>query len=46
MTGGLPFEVRIPNENTLQALHESEAMRGRARYRSSEDLLDDLDKNG
>ncbi|PMS34977.1 DNA-damage-inducible protein J [Trinickia symbiotica] len=44
MTRGLPFEVRIPDETTLRALRESEEMRGRARYRSSEDLFDDLDK--
>ena len=44
VTRGLPFEVRVPNETTLQALRESEAMSGQARRGSSKEIFDELDK--
>jgi DNA-damage-inducible protein J len=44
VTRGLPFEVRVPNETTLQALRESEEMSGQARRRSSKEMFDELDK--
>ncbi|RKP59281.1 type II toxin-antitoxin system RelB/DinJ family antitoxin [Pararobbsia silviterrae] len=46
VTRGLPFEVRIPNEITSQALRESDEMSGRARRRSSKEMFDELDKEG
>ncbi|QET04131.1 type II toxin-antitoxin system RelB/DinJ family antitoxin [Cupriavidus pauculus] len=46
LTRGLPFEVRIPNETTLEALHESRAMKGSARLGSAQELFDELEKKG
>jgi DNA-damage-inducible protein J len=41
--GGLPFDVRISNETTLQALHESRSMKGKARFDSPADLFNELE---
>ena len=38
---GLPFEVRIPNKTTRQAIKELKAGKGK-RYKSSQQLMDDL----
>lgn len=46
LTHGLPFEVRIPNEATLEALRESRAMKGTARFASAQELMDELEKEG
>ena len=39
---GLPFEVKIPNAETIAAIEELEAGKG-VRVNSLEDLLDDVD---
>ena len=39
---GLPFEVKIPNAETIAAIEELEAGKG-VRVNSLEDLLDDAD---
>lgn len=39
---GLPFEVKIPNGETIAAIEELEAGKG-VRVNSLEDLLDDAD---
>ena len=39
---GLPFEVKIPNAETMAAIEELEAGKG-VRVNSLEDLLDDVD---
>ena len=38
---GLPFEVKIPNDETLAAIHELESGKGK-KYDSMKDLRDDL----
>ena len=40
---GLPFEVRVPNETTRQALRQAEAREGLADFDSADALFDDLD---
>jgi len=39
----LPFELKVPNVETQEAIKEARAM-GRARFASAEDLIDDLEK--
>ena len=39
---GLPFEVRVPNETTLEALRQAEAREGLASFESADALFDDL----
>ena len=39
---GLPFEVKIPNDETLAAIHELESGKGK-KYDSMKDLWSDLD---
>jgi DNA-damage-inducible protein J len=39
---GLPFEVKIPNDETLSAIHELESGKGK-KYDSMKDLWSDLD---
>lgn len=42
---GLPFEVRMPNETTLEALAESGAMKqDKARFGSASELFDELEE--
>ena len=38
---GLPFELQIPNEKTMQAIDNSRQGKGKA-FSSTEDLFDDL----
>jgi DNA-damage-inducible protein J len=40
---GLPFEVKAPNLDTIAAMKETRAM-GKARFKSAQELFDDLDK--
>jgi DNA-damage-inducible protein J len=42
--GGIPFDIRIPNETTVKALEESRSMTGKARFGSARELFDDLEK--
>ena len=39
---GLPFDIKIPNDETLEAMQEIQQGGGK-RYKSSEDMFDDLD---
>ena len=39
---GLPFELKIPNDNTKQALHELEIKKGKI-FKNVDELFDDLD---
>ena len=39
---GLPFELKLPNSDTLQALHELETRKGRT-FDNVEELFADLD---
>lgn len=39
---GLPFEVRIPNKETLEALMDSELNRDITTYKNSGELFEDL----
>lgn len=39
---GLPFIVRIPNQDTADAVKESRVREGLASYNSPDDLFDDL----
>jgi len=43
LCNGLPFDVRIPNDETLQALAESRAGIGLKAFDSLDDMLADLD---
>lgn len=38
---GLPFELRVPNEKTMQAIEKSRQGKGRS-FTSTEELFDDL----
>jgi DNA-damage-inducible protein J len=38
---GLPFDLRIPNKNTLQAIHDARDGKGK-RYDSVEKMFEDL----
>ncbi|MBO9482664.1 MULTISPECIES: type II toxin-antitoxin system RelB/DinJ family antitoxin [Gammaproteobacteria] len=40
---GMPFDVRIPNDETIQALAESNAGTGLKEFNTLEDMLKDLD---
>ncbi|WP_252176519.1 type II toxin-antitoxin system RelB/DinJ family antitoxin [Endozoicomonas sp. 4G] len=40
---GLPFDVRIPNEETLKAFKDADKGVGLTRYDSMEEMFDDLD---
>jgi len=40
---GLPFEVKIPNQDTLQALEEARARQNLVTFNSLDDLLSDLE---
>jgi len=39
---GLPFELKIPNDKTKQALHELETKKGKS-FKNIDELFDDLD---
>ena len=41
---GLPFEVKIPNAVTIEAMKEARAIR-QGRFNSAQELIDDLEKN-
>jgi len=40
---GLPFGVKIPNEDTLEAIHQANAGEGLAEYNSVDELMAELD---
>ncbi len=40
---GLPFEVKIPNEETLRAMEDVENRRGLTRYESVDSLIQDME---
>jgi DNA-damage-inducible protein J len=40
---GLPFEVRLPNRETIQAIEELEAGKG-ARFATTKELFEDLNR--
>ncbi len=40
---GLPFEVKIPNQDTVQALEEARARQNLVTFNSLDDLLSDLE---
>lgn len=42
MHNGLPFEVKIPNAETIQALTEIESGKPLQRYNNFQELLDDV----
>ncbi len=42
LSKGLPFEVRLPNDETIAAIEELESGKG-ARYSSMDDVWSDLD---
>jgi DNA-damage-inducible protein J len=41
--GGIPFDIRIPNDTTRKALEESRSMTGKARFGYAQELFDDLE---
>lgn len=43
LSQGIPFEVRIPNAATLSALTESEELAAKARFRSAQEMFDELE---
>jgi len=42
---GLPFEIRTPNAETVEAMREAIAI-GKARFPGAQELFDDLEKAG
>ncbi len=42
LQGGLPFDVRIPNDLTIRTLNESKADKNVKHFRSKKELYDDL----
>jgi DNA-damage-inducible protein J len=40
---GLPFEVKIPNQDTVQALEDARARQNLVTFNSLDDLLSDLE---
>lgn len=40
---GMPFDVRIPNEETLKAFRDSEAGRNMERFDTVDELFEDLE---
>jgi DNA-damage-inducible protein J len=44
LTHGLPFEVRIPNAETLEALRESRALKGTKGVSTAEELFNAIEK--
>lgn len=45
LCNGLPFDVRIPNAETLKTFKDTDKGIGLTRYDSMEEMFDDLDKN-
>ena len=45
LCNGLPFEVRIPNAETLQTFEDTDKGIGLTRYDSMKEMFDDLDKD-
>ena len=43
LCNGLPFDVRIPNEETLKAFEDTDKGIGLTHYDSMEEMFDDLD---
>ena len=43
LNNGLPFEVRLPNDETLDAIHELESSQNRKKYDSMKELWDDVE---
>ncbi|MDE0665895.1 MAG: type II toxin-antitoxin system RelB/DinJ family antitoxin [Acidimicrobiaceae bacterium] len=41
MHRGIPFEVKIPNADTVEAMRQAESGEGLTEYRSVEDLMSD-----
>ena len=39
---GIPFELKIPNENTIQAIEQLDTGKGRT-FKNVDDLIKDLD---
>lgn len=42
LKNGLPFEVKLPSQNTLEAIHELESGKG-SRYSSMDDVWQDIE---
>lgn len=42
LCNGLPFDVRIPNKETLKAFEDTEKGEGLTRYDTAQDMYDDL----
>ena len=40
---GLPFEVRVPNAETLEAMRQAREKEGLIKYDSVDDLMSDID---
>ncbi|WP_422135541.1 type II toxin-antitoxin system RelB/DinJ family antitoxin [Endozoicomonas sp. ALD040] len=43
LCNGLPFDVRIPNEETLKAFDDTEKGVGLTHYENAQEMYDDLD---
>ena len=41
MRRGLPFDIKIPNADTVEAMRQAESGEGLTEYRSVEDLMSD-----
>ena len=44
LENGLPFDLKIPNRQTLRAMHDVEKKKNLRGYDSAEDMLKDLKK--
>ncbi|WOG25666.1 type II toxin-antitoxin system RelB/DinJ family antitoxin [Endozoicomonas sp. 8E] len=44
LCNGLPFDVRIPNDETLKTFEDTDKGAGLTRYDSMAEMFDDLDK--
>lgn len=40
---GMPFDIKIPNKETIKAMQESNDLSKMTQYKSSKELFDDLD---
>jgi len=40
---GLPFEVKIPNATTIEAIRQAQSKEGLTKYGSTQDLMADID---
>ena len=41
LRGGIPFDIKVPNANTLAAIEELDSGKGK-RFKSADDLFEDL----